>query len=346
MADLVPLPSPAAGAVERVWTVADDRNAEALAAEQTENLWVKTEAWKRRWLRTYPSRPGRSSTREQYAAGWQALQQYAEAIGVPPLMFKRADIERWAEELRTTGNRAAAKPVPVSEVRVKWFLAMASSFYRYCLDDEDSGLVRNPVPQKRPKVNDESPQQHLTRDQVKAVIHVADADGGSTSALIALLCLGLRVTEAVEARIEDITTTGGRRVVRVIRKGNKADLVPIPDQTWQRVQRATAGRRHGPILMNGPRIMSRRKAYHLVADLAQRAGIEGRVGPHTFRHAVVTHMLEDGVPLHLVQYAVGHSDGKTTIRYWRTKEKLDDSPLYKLAESYYEDSPTDERSEQ
>jgi integrase len=69
---------------------------------------------------------------------------------------------------------------------------------------------------------------------VKAVIAVADTDGGSTSALIALLCLGLRVTEAVEARIEDITTTGGRRVVRVIRKGNKADLVPIPDQTWQR----------------------------------------------------------------------------------------------------------------
>jgi hypothetical protein len=55
-------------------------------------------------------------------------------------------------------------------------------------------------------------------------------------------------------------------------------------------------------------------------------------------------MLEDGVPLHLVQYAVGHSDGKTTIRYWRTKGKLDDSPLYDLAASYY-GTPTDERSE-
>jgi hypothetical protein len=34
----------------------------------------------------------------------------------------------------------------------------------------------------------------------------------------------------------------------------------------------------------------------------------------------------------------------TTIRYWRTKGKLDDSPLYDLAASYY-GTPTDERSE-
>jgi integrase/recombinase XerD len=344
MTDLVPLPSPTAGAVERVWTTADDRNAEKLTAEQDIDPWVKTEAWKRRWLRTYATRPGHTSTREQYEAGWKALQAYAVAIDVAPIEFERADIERWTEELRTIGNRAAVRPRAVGEVRVKWFMSMASAFYAYCLDDPASGVARNPVPKKRPRISDESPQQHLTREQLKAMLAVSDADGGSTSALLALLCLGLRITEAVEARIENITTTGGRRIVRVIRKGTKVDNIPIPDPSWARIQRASGGRRSGPVLMNGARPMSRRKAYHLVADIAARAGIEGKVGPHTVRHAVVTHLLEDGVPLHLVQYTVGHSDSKTTIRYWRTKGKLDDSPLYELAASYY-GTPTDERSE-
>jgi integrase len=341
MTDLVPSP---AAAVERVWTTADDRNAEKLTAEQDIDPWVKTEAWKRRWLRTYATRPGHTSTREQYEAGWKALEAYAVAIDVAPIDFERADIERWTEELRTIGNRAAVRPRAVGEVRVKWFMSMASAFYAYCLDDPASGVARNPVPKKRPRISNESRQQYLTREQVKAVIAVADSDGGSTSALVALLCLGLRITEAVESRIEDISTTGGRRIVRVTRKGGKADQVPIPDQSWERVQRGFAGRRSGPVLMNGVRPMSRRKAYHVVADLAKRAGIEGRVGPHTFRHAVVTHMLEDGVPVHLVQYAVGHEDSKTTIGYWRSKGKLDDSPLYDLAASYY-GTPTDERSE-
>jgi integrase/recombinase XerD len=81
--------------------------------------------------------------------------------------------------------------------------------------------------------------------------------------------------------------------------------------------------------------MSRRKAYHVVANLAARAGIEGRVGPHTFRHAAVTHMLEAKVPLAEVQNAVGHADSKTTLRYWRSKTDITNSPLYDLAKSYY-----------
>lgn len=334
MTNLAPLPR--SGEVERVWTVADDRNAEALAAEQNDNLWIKSEAWKRRWLRTYPARPGRQSTREQYAAGYRALEQFCQAIETPPLALTRADIERWIDELRTTGNRAAFKPRPVGEARVRWFLSMASAFYGYCLDDERSGLARNPVPAKgRPRISDESPQQHLTRDQVIAVLKVADADGASSAALMALLCIGLRITEAVEARIEEVTTTGGRRIVKVVRKGNHVQYVPVPDQAWVRIQRASSGRRSGPIVMNGPRVLSRRKAYAIVADLAKRAGIEGKVGPHTIRHAVVTHMLEDGVPLHEVQFTVGHADSKTTLRYWRTKGRIEASPLYALAESYY-----------
>jgi hypothetical protein len=89
--------------------------------------------------------------------------------------------------------------------------------------------------------------------------------------------------------------------------------------------------------------MGRRKAYNTVALLAKRAGIPGKVGPHTFRHAVVTHALKTK-PLHVVQAWVGHENPRTTERYWRDQQALDNSPAQDLADSYY-GTPTDERSE-
>jgi integrase len=97
---------------------------------------------------------------------------------------------------------------------------------------------------------------------------------------------------------------------------------------------AIGGRKNGPILLNGAAPMGRRKAYHLVADLAARAGVPGKVGPHTFRHAVITHALKDN-PLHVVQIWVGHENPKTTEHYWHEQEALDNSPAQDLADSYY-----------
>jgi hypothetical protein len=79
------------------------------------------------------------------------------AIDVAPIEFERADIERWTEELRTIGNRAAAKPRAVGEVRVKWFMSMASAFYAYCLDDPASGCRPQPGPEEAAEGSTTSP---------------------------------------------------------------------------------------------------------------------------------------------------------------------------------------------
>jgi integrase len=106
---------------------------------------------------------------------------------------------------------------------------------------------------------------------------------------------------------------------------------------------AIGPRKNGPILLHDGAAMGRRKAYNTVALLAKRAGIPGKVGPHTFRHAVVTHALKTK-PLHVVQAWVGHENPRTTERYWRDQQALDNSPAQDLADSYY-GTPTDERSE-
>lgn len=333
MTDLVAAP---AAVVERVWTQADDSRAEFLAASQDVDPWVKAEAWKRRWLRTFPA-----GTQEQYERAWRCLIDFARRVEKPPLVFTRYDVERWADELRRVGNLSSTRaPKPLGDARVKWMLDVVSSFYAYCLEDEDtSGVQRNPVTKSvRPRLSGHSTQTSLTREHVRAVLAAADEDGGATAALMGLLVMGLRISEACEnAHIEKIRTLPGigDRVITVRRKRHRIQDLPIPDPQWERIAPFIGKRRTGPIMLNGDRPMDRRKGYEIVKGLAEHVVPGVRVTPHTFRHAVATHLLEDGVPIHVVQVLLGHESPNTTLIYWTTRSSVADSPLYDLAATYY-----------
>ena len=52
-----------------------------------------------------------------------------------------------------------------------------------------------------------------------------------------------------------------------------------------------------------------------VRRAAQKAGLDKRVTPHTFRHSFATHLLEAGCNIRTVQELLGHKDVKTTMIY-------------------------------
>ena len=52
-----------------------------------------------------------------------------------------------------------------------------------------------------------------------------------------------------------------------------------------------------------------------IALAARRSGVVKHVGPHTFRHTFVTHLLEDGYDIRTVQELLGHKDVSTTMVY-------------------------------
>jgi integrase/recombinase XerD len=71
------------------------------------------------------------------------------------------------------------------------------------------------------------------------------------------------------------------------------------------------------------RRLDRMAAWRVMRTTARRAGLSGRVTPHTLRHSFATHLLEGGADLRVVQELLGHASITTTQLYTHvTGERL------------------------
>jgi integrase/recombinase XerD len=78
--------------------------------------------------------------------------------------------------------------------------------------------------------------------------------------------------------------------------------------------------------------LSRQGVFYLVKLYAHKAGIEKKVTPHTLRHTLATHLIENGADLRSVQEMLGHSDISTTQIYTHVSRKW-------VSEEYYRAFP-------
>lgn len=323
------VPAPAEVARAQFATIAAARRAEQDALHDETDPWLRADTEMEIWLRNPKYGDG---TRDQYRRVYQSWRTWLIMVNVPPFSALRSDVEAYALALSKVGNPAAPSPKPMSNRSIARHLSAMSSFYDRAISDQCTD--RNPVPPKdRPKVDSESRQPHLMPDELRALIATADADGPVSSALVALLVLAcLRVTEALRARIEDMTYENGTHLLRVTRKGGKVQRIPLPDQVWRRIVPATQGRREGPILLS-PRRMSldRKTAWEMIRRLGQQAGIVAAIGPHTLRHAYITRGHELGIPVDRLQVAAGHASVDTTRGYDRSHLDRANHPSFAIA---------------
>jgi integrase/recombinase XerD len=116
--------------------------------------------------------------------------------------------------------------------------------------------------------------------------------------------------------------------VRVIGKGDKERLVPVGDialaalDAYLLARDASApealqsSRGREPLFMSRRgRRLDRMAAWRIMRSAARRAGLSGRVTPHTLRHSFATHLLEGGADLRVVQELLGHASITTTQLY-------------------------------
>jgi integrase len=183
---------------------------------------------------------------------------------------------------------------------------------------------------RRPKIDIKSATLGLDRMELGAFIAHGAAAGPRDHAVACLLgLLGLRVSEACNIDIEDLSTERGHRTVTVLGKGHKPGVIPMPPRVGRAVDQAAGERLDGPVLlMSSGRRLDRHAATRIVRRLAKRAGITKHISPHSLRHSFITAALDAGVPLRDVQIAARHADPRTTTRYDRARNNLDRHAAY------------------
>ncbi|MDP7636911.1 MAG: tyrosine recombinase [Phycisphaerae bacterium] len=139
--------------------------------------------------------------------------------------------------------------------------------------------------------------------------------------LTVLYATGIRAAEAAGVKLSDVNFNLG--VVRVLGKGAKERIVPVAEEALHAVRdyvdsgRAAAGQARADelFLSRSDRAMGREDIFRIVRKYVRRAGLRGRVSPHTLRHCFATQLLSGGADLRSVQEMLGHADIATTQIY-------------------------------
>lgn len=171
----------------------------------------------------------------------------------------------------------------------------------------------------------------LSAADLAALLAVEMSDRDRVLVLM-LVRLGLRSREAAQLRLEDIDWRGG--TVRVTGKGDRAELMPLPDEVGQALVTYLRAERRGSV--NGRRVflgaiapyrpLDRNGVSSVVTRLAMRAGIAGRVGAHRLRHSAATAVLAGGGTLTEAGQLLRHSSESATAIY----AKVDHRTLVEL----------------
>jgi integrase/recombinase XerD len=260
------------------------------------------------------------NTLEAYRSDLLQYGAWLRRVGKDALEVKHRDLAAFVDELATGGH---GRP-PAAATTIQRKVACLRSFYRHLrreeiLEHDPTAELKGPPRGKRlPKV--------LTRDEVR---HLLAQPRGTTPAALrdrALLELmyacGLRASEAVDMRLEEIDLEGG--VLRANGKGSKERLVPIGSKAAEALRIYLA--RGRPLLVGARderrvfvnqrgRGLTRQGLYKIVQRHARTAGLGDKMSPHTLRHTFATHLLAGGCDLRSLQEMLGHADIATTQIY-------------------------------
>lgn len=138
---------------------------------------------------------------------------------------------------------------------------------------------------------------------------------------------GLRISEATSLTLNQVMIK--ERLLRVIGKGNKERMVPIPVHTAQILEKYLVICR--PVYLKQPisnffinrlgRKVTPQSVEKLLADKNIELNFHKHITPHKLRHSYATHMLEGGADLRVIQELLGHANIQTTEIYTHVQKK-------------------------
>ena len=259
------------------------------------------------------------------------LAQFAHYIlrmyDVPPKKVEPEMISNYMSRLYELGREKSSQARALSGIK---------SFFNYLLleeiiDSSPAELIEAPK-SSRPLPDTLSTEEI---DRLISSIEDSTTKGLRDRAILEVLySCGLRVSELCDLKLGDLFF--GEGYIRVIGKGDKQRLVPMSSIARSRIQlymdvRGKERRKEEILFLNNRgKKLTRVMIFTIIKQAAQRAGIDKKISPHTFRHSFATHLLEGGANIRQVQELLGHENILTTEIYTH----LDDSHLRKTLEEH------------
>ena len=268
------------------------------------------------------------NTLDAYVRDIRKLKDYSEGTleGVSPMEISFEQIQEYLYKL--------SKEKFSERSQARW-VSSVKAFFRFMLEDE----MREDNPAallEGPKLGLYLPDT-LSYEDVERIVKAIDTttDLGKRNYCIieVLYGCGLRVSELIELKISNINFK--ENYLKIEGKGDKTRFVPLADYTAELIKNYIKNIRSNYkinkkcedflFLNSRGSSMSRVIVFIIIKELTERAGINKKISPHTFRHSFATHLLQNGADLRYIQEMLGHSSITTTEIYTHLKtEELRD----------------------
>ena len=198
---------------------------------------------------------------------------------------------------------------------------------------------------ENPVVNIKSPRierkeiEYLTIEEIDLLLSLPDDSlkGQRDKALLEILyATGIRVSEIIEAKVEDInlrlgfiTCTGEHGKARIIPMGRPARAAVenyIYDVRDKLIKNKDEENPNQYLFVNymGEKL-TRQGLWKILKEYAAKAGIETKITPQSLRNSFAVHMIQNGADLKSLQELMGHEDIAATQIYLSvTKNRIKD----------------------
>ncbi len=199
------------------------------------------------------------------------------------------------------------------------------AFFKWCA--RENHILHNPASDLvLPKPARQLPRHLMSVSEIESVLNQADITTPSgirnRAMLETLYSSGIRRAELIHLSLYDVDTERGTLMVRQ-GKGRKDRLIPLGARACAWVSRyvqevrpqfaLTQDQQHLFVTDYGEAFENNRLS-DMVKLHMKYAGFQSG-GCHAFRHAMATHMLENGADIRYIQAILGHSELSTTQIY-------------------------------
>ena len=176
------------------------------------------------------------------------------------------------------------------------------------------------------------PKSYMIRGLIDNCFNIRDQ-----AMIMFLATTGLRFNEMINITLDQFNNMTGEsgREIEIVGKGSKRRTVFINDDTKRLVDKylLIRGEQEGPLFITNRNDKVNNNFNLMLKQVAKKAEIPfwQDVSAHWLRVAFATTKANSGIPLHIIQYSLGHSNIKTTMGYIKNDQEAINKAMMTMA---------------